>query len=266
MFISKAMRVFITLYQEKSLKNAADKLYLTVPPVSRMLKMTEEWVGESLFIIERNRIVPTQAAESIYYQLLPHYYAMNNVFQKPSERSLRLSSPQSNTSILADLLQPMLPLLPTLLSIRNAECIHDNDEVFISFQQVTAPAFFDVTRIDLMLSLTCPVELAQDWQDKMLLVERAITHQSFFQKALAGLRSQGFTGLLHQVDNMACLKMGFQNGCGLFFQLITTTQDKCHILPFIYHQPLFIYVNNLKRNAEHDVFISHIRNVASLSM
>ncbi|MGL4354826.1 MAG: helix-turn-helix domain-containing protein [Aeromonas popoffii] len=35
MFISKAMRVFVTLYQEGSLKKAADKLCLTVPPVSK---------------------------------------------------------------------------------------------------------------------------------------------------------------------------------------------------------------------------------------
>jgi hypothetical protein len=266
MFTSKAMRVFITLYQEGSLKKAADKLCLTVPPISRMLKMTEEWVGESLFVIERNRIVPTQAAKSIYCQLLPHYYALNKVFRKQSGGALQLSSPQSNSSVLADLLQPVLPLLQTPVSIRDVAHIHDDDEIFICFQKVNAPAFFEVTRIDVLLSLICPVEFSQDWKSRMLLIERAITHQPGFQKALAGLRSHGFTGHLHQVDNAVCLNSNFQNGCGLMFKLITTSDASYHTLPFIYHQPLYIHTNIFKKNIQHEVFISHIRSVVDLEV
>lgn len=266
MFTSKAMRVFITLYQEGSLKKAADKLCLTVPPISRMLKMAEEWIGESLFIIERNRIVPTQAAKNIYCQLLPHYYALNNVFRKQSGGTLHISSPQSSSSVLTDLLQPVLPLLQTPIAISDVAGIHDDDQIFICFQKVNAPTFFEMTRIDLLLSLICPAEFSLDWQKKMLLIERSITHQPGFQKALAGLRAHGFTGHLHQVDNTACLNSNFQNRGGLVFKLITKTQNNYHILPFIYHQPLFIYINTFKKNIEHETLISHIRNVADLRM
>lgn len=266
MFTSKAMRVFITLYQEGSLKKAADKLCLTVPPVSRMLKMTEEWVGESLFVIERNRIVPTQAAKSIYCQLLPHYYALNNIFRNQSGSSLQIASPQSNSSVLADLLQPVIPLLQVPVAISDMACIHDDNEVFISFERMNAPTFFEVTRIDILLSLVCPVDSMHDWQGKMLLIERAITHQPGFQKALAGLRAHGFTGHLHQVDNAVCLNSNFQNGCGLMFKLTTTTPNDYHTLPIIYHQPLYIYTNIFKKNIKHDALISHIRNVADLRM
>lgn len=73
MLISKSMIVFITLFHEKNLKNAANSLSLTVPPVSRMIKNTEEWFGEKLFIFENNKAIPTPAAEVLYYKVFPHY-------------------------------------------------------------------------------------------------------------------------------------------------------------------------------------------------
>jgi hypothetical protein len=266
MFISKAMRVFVTLYQEGSLKKAADKLCLTVPPVSRMLKMTEEWVGETLFFIERNRIVPTQAATSLYSQLQPHYHALNDLFRKKPKGSIHIASPQSNSSVLADLLQPILPLLQTPLMIKNVECIHDDDDIFISFHNVSSPAFFNVEKTDILLSLTCPVEYIQDWRNKMLLIERTSTYHPNFQKVLSELRSHGFIGHLHQVDNIICLDSNFNNGSGVMFKLTTPAQNSYPLLPFSYHQPLFIYTNILKKSIEQDILISHIKNAAHSSM
>lgn len=264
MFTSKAMRVFITLYQEGSLQRAADKLCLTVPPISRMLKMTEEWVGEKLFVINRNNIVPTQAAKSIYCQLLPHYYALNQVFRKQPGGTLQISSPQSNSSVLADVFQHVFPLLQTPVAINDVACIHDDDEIFISFEKVNAPTYFEATRVDILLSLICPVEFSLDWKNKMLLIEKAITRQPGFQKALTGLRIHGFTGHLHQVDNAVCLNSNFQNGDGLMFKLTTTAQNGYHILPFVYHQPLYIYTNAFKKCIQHEVFTSHVRRVVDL--
>ncbi|ATM01008.1 LysR family transcriptional regulator [Aeromonas sp. CA23] len=261
MFTSKAMRVFITIYQEGSLKKAADKLCLTVPPVSRMLKITEEWVGDKLFIIERNRIVPTQTATSLYRQLLPHYYALSNIFIKKSEAALHIASPQSNSSVLADLLQPVYPLLQTPLVIRNVECIHDNDHIFISFQEVSAPSFFNVEKIDVPLSLICPIEDTKEWKNKSLLIERALTHHPNFENIFSKLRSHGFKGHLHQIDNAICLDSNFNNGYGVMFKFLTKAQGNYHSLPFIYQQPLFIYINTLKKDIEHDALISHIKHV-----
>ena len=261
MFVSKAMRVFITLYQEKNLKSAADKLYLTVPPVSRMLKLTEDWIGEKLFIIERNRIIPTHVAECIYYRLLPHYCALEYINKQPSERHFRLSSPQSNTFLLTDLLQPCLSTLPTPPFVRFAESIRDDDDIFISFHPITVPVCFEVTRTDLVLSLRCCTSLLQNWHKKTLLTEQSMMHLPDFQKALIRLRKQGFTGQLRQIDNPVWLKTAFIAGEGLLFQLSTSVSDEFSTLPFIYHQPLYIYMNSPRKNNYHEDFLINIKNI-----
>lgn len=262
MFVSRALRVFITLYQEKSLKNAADKLCLTVPPVSRMLRLTETWLGEPLFVIERNNIIPTPTADSIYQRLLPHYSILDSMErQGPELKGFRLSSPHINTSILSDLLPLYIDILPEKISVRYAEYIHPEDDIFISLQPVSGLPHFEMTRTDLVLELCCTADTAEEWQRQPLLVEREIRQLPHFLRALVELRSRGFTGPLRQIDNITWLTSIFMRGEGLHFRNVTgsTLTKKYQTLPFIAHCPLYILVNSLKKDNRHDNFLARVK-------
>ena len=92
-FISKAMAAFVTVAQEKSHKRTAEKLCLTVSPVSRMLKNAENWFGEKLVIIERNSVTLTPFGINIYHQILPHYLSLQNLSKRKSRAPVTISSP-----------------------------------------------------------------------------------------------------------------------------------------------------------------------------
>lgn len=79
MFVSKSMRAFITIAQEKSLKKAAFRLNLTVPPLSRMIKIIEEEIGRKLLIIERNNIKLTEYGEKIFNEIYPFYISLEKI-------------------------------------------------------------------------------------------------------------------------------------------------------------------------------------------
>ena len=262
MFVSRALRVFITLYQEKSLKSAADKLCLTVPPVSRMLRLTEVWLGESLFVIERNNVIPTPTADSIYQRLLPHYCILDNIVrQGPELKDFRLSSPHINTSILSNLLSVYKDMLPPNVSVRYAECIHPDDDIFISLQPISGLPHFEMVRTDLVLELCSTADATEDWQIQPILVEREIRQLPHFLRAMMELRSRGFTGPLRQIDNITWLMSTFMKGEGLLFLNATGSgmKKQYRALPFIAHCPLYIFTNSLKKDRTHDKFLTKIK-------
>ncbi|MCT2386034.1 LysR family transcriptional regulator [Erwinia pyrifoliae] len=264
MFISKSMQVFITLYQEKSLKTAADKLCLTVPPVSRMLKLTEGWVGEQLFIIERNNITPTPAADCIYQQLLPLYMALKNMTRRhPEQQEFLIASPYISTSILSDLLTISESALPKCSSIKYAECIHPDDDIYISLQPVECPMHFEPIRMDLVLELCCSKNVGDKWLHMPILAESETKKLKYFQRSLAELHARGGSGVLRQVDNPSHLQSTFKSGEGLLFRLPpkNTMVKDYQSLPVISHCPLFIYVNTLKKDKRHNCFTAKLKEL-----
>lgn len=264
MFISKSMQVFITLYQEKSLKTAADKLCLTVPPVSRMLKLTEGWVGEQLFIIERNNITPTPAADCIYQQLLPLYTTLRNMTRKhPEQQEFLITSPYISTSILSDLLTISESALPQCASIKYAECIHPDDDIYISLQPIECPMHFESIRMDMVLELCCSSDVGDKWLHMPILAESETKKLKYFQRSLAELNARGGSGILRQIDNPSRLQSTFKSGEGLLFRLPlkNTIVKNYQSLPVISHCPLFIYVNTLKKDKRHNCFTSKLKEL-----
>jgi len=261
MFISKPMRVFITLYQEGSLKAAAKKLCLTVPPISRMLRMTEEWFDEPLFIIERNRVKPTPLAESLYQHLLPHYYALNARFHQSKRNLFRLSSPQINNSVFSDLFKLCIEYVSVSISIRQSDIIHNDDDIFVSLQPVVYPVHFSVESVDVILPLCIVSQHDDDWRDSELLIEQTLFRLPDFQHAIRKLHEQGFTGEFRQIDNAEVLKKIFMKGEGVSFLFPGFIDEKCRRLPFSYRQPVYIYINKFKKDHRHEAISSHIKKI-----
>lgn len=260
MFISKSMKVFVILYQERSLKAAAEKLCLTVPPVSRMLKIAEDNIGEKLFTIERNRITPTVAGENLYHRLQPIYNELTSITRRATDKLFYFSSPQMNTIIVADLLQDCLAHFPVPYSTRETNYMKNDDDIFISLQPVTAPSYFESEDYELMLPLSFTSSLVPQWHNSMLLTEKSLTHHASFKSSILKLREQGFTGTTRQIDNSVLLRNAYLKGEGLCFKLPNTAGYDEKTLPFTLCLKIYFYINKSKWSDNKEEIISFIRN------
>ncbi|MCT1576801.1 LysR family transcriptional regulator [Oceanobacillus kimchii] len=62
----KQLHCFITVVEQKSITKAADKLYITQPAMSRIIKSLEEELGTGLFIRSRKQLQITSSGKVIY--------------------------------------------------------------------------------------------------------------------------------------------------------------------------------------------------------
>ncbi|WP_253382307.1 LysR family transcriptional regulator [unidentified bacterial endosymbiont] len=73
MFISKKMRYFIVIMEKKSFSSAAEALYITRSPLSKMITEIETFLGGKLFERKHNVLEPTPLAWEIYFKCKPLY-------------------------------------------------------------------------------------------------------------------------------------------------------------------------------------------------
>lgn len=81
-FISKQLKYFMVAMELKSITKAAETLYITRTPLSKILTDLETFLGEKLFIRQYNTLMPTQLAWELYYDLLPIYEAHQKIENK----------------------------------------------------------------------------------------------------------------------------------------------------------------------------------------
>jgi DNA-binding transcriptional LysR family regulator len=62
----KSLRVFVYIIEEGTLARASERLNLSQPAVSRLLRLLEEGLGVALFDRYKKRLVPTQAGDQFY--------------------------------------------------------------------------------------------------------------------------------------------------------------------------------------------------------
>ena len=65
------LKVFVTVYQEKSLKRAAKRLFVTTPAVSQNIKKLREALNEELFVLSHRQFVPTPYSDDLYAKVFP---------------------------------------------------------------------------------------------------------------------------------------------------------------------------------------------------
>ncbi|MVX98761.1 LysR family transcriptional regulator [Enterobacteriaceae bacterium 8376wB9] len=247
-FISKAMAAFVTVAQEKSLKRTAEKLCLTVPPVSRMLKNTEHWFGEKLVIIERNSVTLTPFGINVYRQILPHYLSLQHISKRKSRAPVTISSPVVHAAFFDEIMQIVVPDIPECPVIKYAEHIHDDDDLFIHLNPVACPACFEESVRCLELYLTCHNAAEALWPELNLLVGSELLYSEAFHEALEHLRAQGFKGEVRLLDNAKIRTLLQESGAGLTFRC---KPDKCETVrrgdPVCYRQPFYVYRNKYSR-------------------
>jgi len=247
-FISKAMAAFVTVAQEKSLKKTADKLCLTVPPVSRMLKNTENWFGEKLVIIERNSVTLTPFGINVYRQILPHYLSLQGISKRKSRAPLTISSPVVHASFFDEILQIVVPDIRDCPVIKYAEHIHDDDDLFIHLNPVACPACFEESVRCLELYLTCHNTAEAFWPELNLLVGSELLYSEAFHDALQTIRTEGFKGEVRLLDNAKIRALLQQSGAGLTFRCKPLKSETVRRGDAVsYQQPFYVYRNKYSR-------------------
>ncbi|WP_193138600.1 helix-turn-helix domain-containing protein [Klebsiella aerogenes] len=250
MFISKAMAAFVTVAQEKSLKKTAEKLCLTVPPVSRMLKNTEHWFGEQLIVIERNKVSLTPFGINVYRQILPHYLSLLNISKRKSKAPLTISSPVIHASFFDEMIHTVLPDIPDCPVMKYAEHIREEDDLFVHFSPVACPACFEESVWCIELKLICHDSVKSTWPELNLLVGSELLYSEAFHDALIALREHGYKGEVRLMDNAQIRALLHQSGAGLIFRTRSLKSESvCATGQFSFRQPFYVYCNKFSRTA-----------------
>lgn len=224
-----------------------------------MLKLTEEWLGEQLFILERNNLIPTQAADCTYQRLYHHYCALD-LFRKERNTGFRISSPIAGKSVMTNLLSACFDCLTEHTTVRYAGSMHPDDDIFVGLQPSVLLPCFEIFQTDMVLELHCLASVGERWCEIPVLSEQGIDQQSCFQRVVEEMRRCGHSGHMVRIDNSVWLNKVFKRGEGLCFRRPGKRTENHQILPFIIHLPLYIYINKTRSDSRHENFLEKIRS------
>lgn len=87
MFISKKMRYFMVIMEKKNFSSAAEALYITRSPLSKMISDIETSLGGKLFLRKHNVLEPTPLAWEIYYKCKPLYEKLSVLVDEYSKQN-----------------------------------------------------------------------------------------------------------------------------------------------------------------------------------
>jgi hypothetical protein len=248
MLISKSMRVFVTLFNERNLKDAADRLSLTVPPVSRMIKNTEEWFGEKLFIFEKNKAIPTLAAEVLYDKLLPHYVSLNEICAPKRNKFFTISSPMASSLFFLGLLDAICKGSNNHPIIRFSDHLQNDDDMFFSFTQVRNPVNFIEFKFNVPYEIICNLPFRNNWKGLDLFIDRYLLSSEEFTNSLALFRSDGYLGSTKRVDSTYLQEKSFREGNCLIFRSKAFESDLNSFSIYSFPIIIFVYKNNLTKS------------------
>ncbi|MEH6454083.1 MAG: LysR family transcriptional regulator [Psychromonas sp.] len=79
------LRIFIVLSQEKNMRKASQKMYVSQPAISQSLQKLRAKLGDELFIKVSSGLEPTAFAEELYEQILPHFDALHTILDNSQD-------------------------------------------------------------------------------------------------------------------------------------------------------------------------------------
>ncbi|MFJ1231504.1 helix-turn-helix domain-containing protein [Yersinia proxima] len=91
MFLSRELKSFISVAEEKSIKVAAERLNLSPPAVSSMLKKMEERLEIKLFKYKNGSMEMSRDAFMLYKDLSSHYHGLCEIESKISRKNKNIN-------------------------------------------------------------------------------------------------------------------------------------------------------------------------------
>ncbi|CQJ28475.1 TPA: LysR family transcriptional regulator [Yersinia enterocolitica] len=280
MFISKNLLVFMTTAQEGSLTNAAIKLFSTLPPMSRSIKILEDSLGFKLFTRTTSGLKLTDRGAAFYKDIYPNYarlIELGTTYRKNKSGTINIGTHQLKSDYAGFLCDYFLD--SGNCNIEFKENINDTNQsdVIISTKEIKGCSF------DVELTANCQAVLLyashlnalsnkSEYLKQLPLLQSGIFSTSCcFQKFLCLLKEQGYSGNILNIDDPRIRHNLIEKGAGISLTtewpnnrnpLCDTETISCkNDVKFDIHY--YIYFKSSMINK--DLFIKYIQKNSSLS-
>ncbi|MGR7043524.1 helix-turn-helix domain-containing protein [Klebsiella aerogenes] len=237
-----------SLYEEKNLKSAAYRLSLTVPPITRMMKLTEEWFGNKLFVIERNKIKPTPLADELYNKIIPVYLYLDSINKKDTG-VVNIYSPHPYSSLATDAaLENILKIPPGKCNFLYRSEIKPTDDLFITYIPLNNHSSFTQQTVELQLNGYYLRECMIDKSELPIYCEEPFSNIDEFKCLVKSLHNHGYKGKIIFSNNYRLMiKLLFQGEC-IVFGIIPENIQIFETLPIQIPIKVYCYLNNRIKN------------------
>ncbi|MDQ9128541.1 LysR family transcriptional regulator [Serratia fonticola] len=185
LFLSKQLNVFIIIAEEKSYSKAAKRLFLTVPPVFKMLREIEEWIGAKLFENVNGTLLMTKEGQEFYNVLHPVYLELINIKTKKilKSKKISLTSDDINSDLTTDLCFYLISHHINFLSIREENKLLPAGDIHVS---TTKQKYGDDTSeitVKERMAIWCLKKLNNE-SSEILLVQDNLFYQGKFYNGI----------------------------------------------------------------------------------
>lgn len=257
MFLSKQLNLFIAMAEEKSYKKAAERLFITVPPVFKMLKEIESWAGCKLFENLNGVFLITREGQELYNALLPVYRELQNVKIKQTNKTkvISLTSDTPDSEIVTDLSLHLLRDKITFVNIKNEKERLLGSDIHVS----TAKKKHDANITEFTLKESMRIWFSKDINTNLSNVLLAQDHgfyeSAFYRLIVKNLQEIGYKDNGIIIDNIKVRKDMVMRGMAISIDSCSWGKDINNISSseMSEKKETFIYVRN---NILEDVIIS----------
>jgi DNA-binding transcriptional LysR family regulator len=211
--ISKRLTSFIAVVEEGSMTRAAERLFTTLPPLSRQIKLLEEELGYSL--LERNHlgVKLTCRGAAFYDEVLPAFNILKRLKNRSADQECleieMFSIPPMHSFALTSYL---ISKGVTRFNLKETDVASNRADMIIAAENHPHQKYSLLTSVHSRMKLICCQASQQTSYTSVqhapiIQCSKVYNHQAF-QPYLSQLRNEGFAGdIIINDNNFSRLKL-----------------------------------------------------------
>ncbi|MFV8800310.1 LysR family transcriptional regulator [Yersinia sp. LJYL362] len=279
MFISKNLLVFITTVQEGSLTNAAIKLFSTLPPMSRSIKILEDELGFKLFTRTTAGLKLTDRGKAFHKDIYPAFMSLTELstaYKKEKSGTINIGTHQLKSEHAGFLCDYFLDSDNCNIELKENISDINQLDMILSSKKIKDCDF------DVELSTNCRVNLLYashinklknklEYLKQLPLLQSTIFSSScYFKNLLNHFKEQGYRGNILHIDDPRIRHDLIKKGAG-----ISLTTGGLNAQKEIYNSPSISCDKNINFDISYyiyfkstviskEFFIKHVKEKSSL--
>lgn len=280
MFISKNLLVFITTVQEGSLTNAAIKLFSTLPPMSRSIKILEDELGFKLFTRTTTRLTLTDRGAAFYKDIYSSATCLTNlstVYKKNKSGVINIGTHQLKSEYAGFLCNYFLEADNYNIELKENTIDINQLDLLVSTKKIKDSTF------DVELTANCRAillygsyinelpEKTEYIKNLPLLQSSIFSSSCCFKRFLNHMKQQGYRGDVLHIDDPKTRYNLIRKGGGISLTLERfsakkgshNTENISRDITVDFNTNYYIYFNSTVISK--DSFIKYVQENSSLS-